>query len=66
MLEEWTLTRLLESEALCTGVAVGVALYQQKVITAHEQKEPIKVGDTLYYIQDGRERLKEMIGKVCQ
>ncbi len=57
---------LLESEAFCCGVQVGINLHQQKVVTAHKRKEPIKVGDTLYYIQDGRERLAEMIEKVCR
>ena len=57
---------LMENEAFCTGVAVGVALHQQRVVTAHKQKEPIKVGDTLYYLQDGRERLQEMLGEICK
>ncbi len=60
------MTKLLESEAFCCGVAVGINLHQQKVITAHERKEPIKIGDTLYYLQDGRERLQEMIEKICR
>jgi len=60
------LKELLESEAFCCGVAVGVNLHQQKVITAHKRKEHIKIGDTLYYVQDGRERLAEMIEKVCR
>jgi len=60
------LTELLENEAFVTGLSVGLALYQQKIITAYERKEHLKIGDTLYYIQDGRERLKEMIEKICK
>lgn len=57
---------LLENEAFCTGVAVGVVIHQQKVITAHERKEPLKIGDNLYYVQDGRERLAEVLEKICK
>lgn len=57
---------LLENEAFCTGVAVGVAIHQQKVITAHERKEPLKIGDNLYYLQSGRERLAEMLNQICR
>ena len=56
----------MSNEAFCTGVAVGVAIHQQRVVTAHKRKEPIKVGDTLYYLQDGRERLQEMLGEICK
>ena len=57
---------LLESEAFYTGVAVGISLYQSKVIAAHKRKEPIKIGDTLYFLQDGRERLQELLEKICR
>ncbi len=57
---------LLESEAFCCGVAVGVNLHQKAVVTAHKRKEPLKIGDTLYYLQDGRERLQETIEKICR
>ena len=58
---------LLENEAFASGVAVGISLYQQKVISANERKEPLKIGDnTLYYVQDGRERLAEILDKVCR
>lgn len=57
---------LLESEVFCSGVAVGINLHQQKVVTASERKEPLKIGDELYYIQNGRERLQEMIDKICK
>ena len=52
----------MESEAFCTGVAVGINLHQQKVVMASERKEPLKIGDELYYVQNGR----EMIEKICK
>jgi len=60
------LSDLLGNEAFCMGVSVGIGLYQQKVVTAHEQKKPLKIGDNLYYVQDGRERLAEVLDKVCR
>lgn len=57
---------LLENEAFCNGINVGIHLYQKKIVTAHERKEPLIVGDTLYYLQDGRERLQEMFDKICR
>ena len=57
---------LLENEAFCTGVAVGINLHQQRVVTAHDRKEPIKIGDNLYYLQSGRERLQEVLEKICK
>ena len=57
----------MNNEAFCYGMAVGINLYQQKIISAHERKEPLKIGDgTLYYIQDGRERLAEVLEKICK
>jgi len=57
---------LLESETFINGVAVGVSLHQKAVVSAHERKEPLKIGDTLYYIQNGRERLKDVLEKICR
>lgn len=57
---------LLESEAFCTGVAVGINIYQNKIITVHRRKEPIKIGEELFYLQSGRERLQETIDKICK
>ncbi len=56
----------MENEAFCCGVTVGINLHQRAVVTAHKRKEPLKIGDTLYYLQDGRERLQEMIEKICE
>ncbi len=57
---------LAEDETFCIGVAVGISLHQQKVIAAHERREYLKIGNTLYYLQDGRERLQEMFDKICR
>ena len=57
---------LIENEAFCTGVAVGIDLYQCKVVHAHERKESIKIGENIYYIQDGRERLAEVMDRICR
>ena len=56
----------IECESFCTGIAVGVNLYQQTVLASHDRKEPLKIGDNLYYIQSGRERLQEAIEKICR
>lgn len=57
---------LEESEVFITGIVTGINLYQYKVVTAHDHKEPLKIGDNLYYLQSGRERLQEMIDKICR
>lgn len=56
----------MDNDAFSIGVATGISLYQNKVVTAHERKEPLRIGDNLYYIQSGRERLEEMIDKICK
>ena len=57
---------MIESEAFCCGVSVGINLHQQKVVMASESKEPLKIGDELYYVQNGKERLQEMIETICK
>lgn len=57
---------LMENEAFCTGVAVGINIHQQKVITAHERREPLKIGDELYFLQTGRERLADVLNRICE
>lgn len=58
--------QLMENEAFCMGVNVGIHIFQQKVLTAHKQREGLKIGDNLYYIQSGRERLQEVLEKICK
>ena len=57
---------LMENEAFINGIAVGINLHQQKVITAHKRNEPLKIGDELFYLQSGRERLEEALNKICE
>lgn len=57
---------LMENELFCNGIAVGIRLYQQKVITAHKRKEPVEIGDELYFLQDGRERLEQVLNEICR
>lgn len=57
---------LMENEAFINGVVLGLSLYQEKIITAHDRGEHLRIGENLYYIQDGRERLQEMIEKICK
>ena len=57
---------LLENEAFVNGIAVGVNLYQSRVIAAHKRNKPLVIGDTIYYLQDGRERLQELVEKICE
>lgn len=57
---------LMENEAFVNGITVGIDLHQQKVINAHKRKEPLKIGDELFYLQSGRERLEEMLNRICE
>lgn len=60
------MTDLLENEIFFQGLFAGICLYQQKVVTAHKHKEPIKIADELFYLQNGRERLQELLNQICQ
>lgn len=65
--EVMNMNELLENEAFCVGVAVGLDLYRRKVIAAHEKREPLMINGELYYLQDGRERLlQEIINVICK
>lgn len=55
-----------EQEAFAKGIVVGVNLHQQRVIAAHQRKEPLPIGDELFYLQNGRERLEEFLNKICR
>ena len=57
---------LQENEIFFKGLIAGICLYQQKIVMAHKRKEPIKISDELFYIQNGRERLQEMLEKICK
>lgn len=60
------MTEQLENESFCSGIAVGIALHQQRVVTAHKQKEPLKIGNDLYYLENGRERLERVLREICK
>lgn len=60
------LENLLESEAFKKGISVGIGIHQKEVVIAHERKIPLKVGEELYYLQNGRERLLETLEKMCK
>lgn len=55
-----------EVNAFCNGVTVGINLYQQKVVTVQKNNEAIKIGGELYYIQTAKERLQDMVDKICK
>ena len=57
---------LLENEAFANGVIVGIQLHQQRVIAAHNRREPLKVGDDLFYLESGRERLERVLHEICK
>lgn len=56
----------MENEAFVNGITVGINLHQQRVIKAHKRKEPLVVGDEIFYLQSGRERLEEMLNRICE
>lgn len=56
----------LIEKMFCSGIAVGICLYQKAVVVAQRSKKPLKIGDNLYYVQDGRERLAEALEKICK
>ena len=58
--------RKIIERAFCNGIAVGIALYQRMVVSAHERKRPLRIGEEFYYIQSGRERLQEVLEKICR
>lgn len=60
------MNELMESEAFCCGVSVGINIHQQKVVMASENKKPLQIGEELYYVQTGRERLNEIIEEICK
>lgn len=55
-----------ENEAFASGINLGISLYQQKVITAHERGEPVKVGKNIFYLESGRERLARVLNEICK
>lgn len=57
---------LLEQEAFVNGIAVGIGIHQARAIAAHERREPLVIGDNLYYLETGRERLERVLREICK
>lgn len=55
-----------EVDAFAVGLCAGISLYQQKVVMAQKHKEPIRIAGNLYYIQSAKERLQDMVDKICR
>lgn len=55
-----------EVNTFCLGVIVGITLYQQKVIAAQQHNKALRINGELYYVQDAKERLQDMIDKFCR
>lgn len=60
------LKELMENEMFRNGVAVGISLYQNAVVSAGKRKEHLLIDGEFYYVQNGRERLQEVIEKMCE
>lgn len=58
--------RKVIERVFCSGIAIGISLYQRMVVSAHERKKPLKIGEDFYYISNGRERLAEVLEKICR
>lgn len=50
----------MENDAFCIGVAVGIKLYEKKVVNASKEKTHLKIDEELYYVKNGRERLRKL------
>lgn len=57
---------LMEQDAFINGIIVGINLQQQRVIAAHRRNEALVIGDEVFYLQSGRERLQEFLNKICK
>lgn len=55
-----------EVNNFCLGVIVGINLYQQKVIATQQHNKALRINGELYYVQDARERLQDMMDKFCR
>ncbi len=60
------LNELMDNEAFYYGLICGIKIFQQKIITAHKRREHLMIDGNVYYVQSGRERLEEMIDKICK
>ena len=63
---DYILNELMDNEAFYYGLICGIKIFQQKIITAHKRREHLMIDGNIYYIQTGRERLQEMLDKICR
>ena len=55
-----------KADTFCLGMIVGINLYQQKVIVAQKYNKALRINGELYYVQSARERLQDMMDKICR
>ena len=60
------MNELMDNDAFYYGLICGIKIFQQKIITAHKRREHLMIDGNIYYIQTGRERLQEMLDKICR
>ena len=60
------MNELMDNEAFYYGLICGIKIFQQKIITAHKRRGQLMIDGNVYYVQSGRERLQEMIDKICK
>lgn len=60
------MNELMDNEAFYYGLICVINIFQQKIITAHKRREHLMIDGNVYYVQSGRERLQEMIDKICK
>lgn len=63
---EKSLKNLLDSEVFCTGIVIGINLYQCIIITAYNRKESFELNGEMYYLQNGKELLEQMLNEICK
>lgn len=57
---------LPENGDFVAGIAVGIYIHQQKVLTAHERKESLEINGEKYFVQSGSEILGQMVDEICR
>lgn len=55
-----------QSEAFYFGIAVGLNLYQRKILMAYERNKPVEISGEPYFIRSSKEQLQEAIDLICR
>lgn len=55
-----------EQKAFRMGLLAGIYLNQQRVVLAHERREPLRIGEELFYLENGKERLERVLHEICR